>query len=256
MAVLNPTDTPAIEISGFQKRYGNVMAVDGLNLSVRHGTFFGFVGPNGAGKSTTINAMVGLLQPSAGTIKIAGFDIGKEPLEVKARVGFMPEEVVLYERLTAREFLDFVGQMYSMHPKLLVDRREDLLKLLDLDGDKLMSTFSMGMKKKAALAAALIHRPPVVILDEPFSGIDAITSSRIRNALNQMVKSGHTVFISSHVLEQVERASDEIGIIHKGKLLAVGTLDEIRTTAACNEGASLEEVFLKLTGAVDSEGSD
>ncbi len=247
--------TPAIEITGFQKRYSDLMAVRGIDLTVKKGTFFGFVGPNGAGKSTTINAMVGLIRPSAGTIKICGFDISKEPLEVKDRVGFMPEEVVLYERLTAREYLDFVGRMYGMDPAYLDQRREDFLKLLDLDGDKYMGAFSMGMKKKAALAAALIHLPPVVILDEPFSGIDATTSSRIRTALNDLVDRGHTVFFTSHVLESVERVSREIGVIHKGKLLAVGTLPEIRETAECAADASLEDVFLKLVGANESGDS-
>ena len=239
----------AIEIFGFQKRYGRFYAVKGLDLLVPRGTFFGFVGPNGAGKSTTINAMVGLLRLSAGKIKVAGFDIEKQPLEVKKRVGFMPEETVLYERLTASEYLDFVGKMYGLDRKTIDRRSYDLLKLLDLEGDKLMGAFSLGMKKKASLAAALIHSPEVIILDEPFSGIDATTASRIRTTLNEMVDKGHTVFFTSHVLETVERVSRRIGIIHKGKLLATGTLDAVREQAACDKTASLEDVFLKLVGS-------
>jgi ABC-2 type transport system ATP-binding protein len=246
-----PMDDPvnAIEISGFKKRYGRFFAVKGLDLVVPRGTFFGFVGPNGAGKSTTINAIVGLLRPSGGTIKVAGFDVERQPLEVKKRVGFMPEETVLYERLTATEFLNFTGKMYGMNERLIERRSRELLKLLDLEGDKFMGAFSLGMKKKASLAAALIHDPEVIILDEPFSGIDATTAARIRGTLSEMVDKGDTVFFASHVLETVERISRRIGIIHKGKLHASGTLDEIRALAQCDPHSSLEEVFLKLVGS-------
>lgn len=243
------TPVNAIEIVDFHKRYGDTYAVRGLNLTVPMGTIFGFVGPNGAGKSTTLNSIVGLIQPSSGSIKVAGYEITKQPIEVKRRVGFMPEETVLYERLSAREYLEFVGKMYGLSDEQVRLRTKDLLTLLDLDPDKFMGTYSLGMKKKASIAAALIHDPPVIILDEPFSGIDASTSSRIRAALNDMVNNGHTVFFSSHVLETVERVSRAIGIIHKGKLLATGTLDFIRKEASCPENASLEEVFLKLVGS-------
>jgi len=240
-------DAPnAIEISDFRKRYGRFYAVKGLDLVVPRGTFFGFVGPNGAGKSTTINAIVGLLRPSAGSIKVAGFDVEKNPLEVKKRVGFMPEETVLYERLTATEFLNFTGKMYGMEDRAIDMRSLELLKMLDLEGDKFMGAFSLGMKKKASLAAALIHDPEVIILDEPFSGIDASTAARVRATLNEKVDKGNTVFFASHVLETVERISRRIGIIHKGKLHASGTLAEIRALAECSPDASLEEVFLKL----------
>ena len=245
--------TPAIEIIGFKKRYGDYMAVKGLDLTISQGTFFGFVGPNGAGKSTTINAMVGLIKPSGGTIKIAGYDVTKEPLNVKARVGFMAEETILYERLTGREYLEFVGMMYGMSRKNAIERRESLLGLLDLDGNKFMGSFSLGMKKKIALASALIHNPPIVILDEPFSGIDATTGSRIRKVLGEMVSQGHTVFFSSHVLETVEKISSKIGVIDKGRLLAIGSLPEIREKAGCDPNASLEEVFLKLVESKPGE---
>ena len=242
------TSQNAIEIIDFHKRYGDTWAVRGLNLTVPMGTFFGFVGPNGAGKSTTINSIVGLIQPSSGSIRVAGFDVSKEPMEVKKRVGLMPEETVLYERLSAREYLEFVGKMYGLSDEQVRLRTKDLLALLDLDPDKFMGNYSLGMKKKASLAAALIHDPPVIILDEPFSGIDASTSSRIRAALNDMVDHEHTVFFSSHVLETVERVSRQLGIIHNGKLLATGTLDSIRKEALCPETATLEDVFLKLVG--------
>jgi len=245
----------AIEIRNFHKRYGDVYAVQGLTLSVKRGVFFAFVGPNGAGKSTTINAMVGLLRPSQGSIGILGHDVEKEPLQAKALTGFMPEEVVLYERMTAREYLSFVGRMYLLPGEVIEERTRDLLGMLDLDGSKLMGAFSLGMKKKAALAAALIHRPPVVILDEPFSGIDATTASRVRTALGKMVADGHTVFFSSHVLETVERISSEVGIIDKGRLLAVGTLPQIKTAAGCDSSATLEDAFLRLVGAAGPEGA-
>jgi len=255
MGSASPTagsDAYAIEIRGFHKRYDRVYAVHGLDLTVRRGTFFGFVGPNGAGKSTTINAMVGLIRPTSGSIRVGGFDITKRPLEVKKRVGFMPEETVLYERLTASEYLAFVGRLYGLEAEAVKDRTRELLRLLDLEGDKFMGAFSMGMKKKASLAAALIHRPPVIVLDEPFSGIDAATSRRIRAALNEMVDQGHTVFFSSHVLETVERVSREVGVIHKGRLLASGTLAEIREKAECPPDASLEDAFLKLVGSQEA----
>lgn len=239
----------AIEITDFHKRYGDTYAVRGLDLKVPIGTFFGFVGPNGAGKSTTINSIVGLVQPSKGSIKVVGYDISRDPMEVKRRVGLMPEETFLYERLSAREYLEFVGNMYGLSAEAIRFRTKDLLALLDLDPDKIMGTYSLGMKKKASLAAALIHDPPVIILDEPFSGIDASTSSRVRATLNEMVDNGHTVFFSSHVLETVERVSREIGVIHNGKLLASGTLDTIRKNASCPDTASLEDVFLKLVGS-------
>ena len=236
----------AIDISGFHKRYGRQWAVRGLDLRVRRGTFFGFVGPNGAGKSTTINAMVGLIQPSSGTIRVAGYDIATQPLEVKARVGFMPEEPALYQRLTGREYLDFVGRMYGLKAEAVKERRDWLLKLLDLDGSKFIGTYSHGMRKKVSMAASLIHRPPVVILDEPFSGIDPTSASRVRGVLNEMVGDGHTVFFSSHVLETVERISGEIGVIHQGRLLASGTLREVLSQAGCAETASLEDAYLNL----------
>jgi len=243
------TSVNAVEIKGFRKRYNQHWAVRGIDLVIPHGIFFGFVGPNGAGKSTTINAMAGLIKPSDGIIKIEGYDVSKQPLEVKARIGVMLEEPVLYQRLTGSEYLRFVGQMYALEPDRIEGRRDFLLRLMDLDGDKLMGAYSLGMKKKAALAAALIHEPPVVILDEPFSGIDATSASRVRRVLNDLVTAGHTVFLSSHVLETVERLSSVVGIIHEGLLLATGTLSAIREQTGSSPTASLEEVFLKLVGA-------
>jgi ABC-2 type transport system ATP-binding protein len=241
----------AINIVEFQKRYDKQVAVSSLTLKVARGTFFGFVGPNGAGKSTTINAMVGLIRPSKGLIEINGWNVEQNPLEAKGSIGFMPEEVILYERLTSREYLNFIGRMYGMAESKIIDRSKELLDMLDLEPDKLMGAYSMGMKKKAAIAAALIHDPPVIILDEPFSGIDATTGSRIRKVLNEMVGAGHTVFFSSHVLETVERISSVIGIINKGQLLSAGSLNDILTLAGCDGSASLEDAFLKLVSTAE-----
>jgi ABC-2 type transport system ATP-binding protein len=246
-----PDEIYSIEITGFRKQYNNVWAVNGIDLLVKRGTFFGFVGPNGAGKSTTINAMCGLIRQSSGTIKIEGYDIAKEPLEVKRRIGVMLEEPVLYQRLTGREYLIFVGEMIGLDQARIQERLFFLLDVMNLEPDKLMGNYSLGMKKKVALAAALIHEPPLIILDEPFSGVDATSASKIRKVLNDLVAAGHTVFFSSHVLETVERLSNEVGIIHKGRLLASGSLDQIRTQSDSPSNATLEDVFLKLVGAVE-----
>lgn len=239
---------PAIEIRGLTKRYEWTLAVKGIDLTIAQGTFFGFVGPNGAGKSTTIKAMCGLVKPSAGTIKIQGFDISSDPIEVKKRIGVMLEEPIFYERLTGLEFLEFLGQLYGMERDRIIDRRKFLMDLMQLEGNKLIVSSSLGMKRKLALAGALIHEPPVIILDEPFSGIDAPTVVRIRRMLNELVEKGHTIFLSSHQLDTVERLSREVGIIHEGRLLATGSLDALREQAGLGPDASLEDVFLKLVG--------
>ena len=224
--------TYAIELIGFRKRYGNVWAVNGIDLAIKHGTFFGFVGPNGAGKSTTINAMVGLISPSGGTVKIEGFDVTKQPLEVKSRVGIMLEEPVLYQRLTGREYLKFVGETYGMPPEKIKDRSKFLMELMTLDGNRFMGAYSLGMKKKAALAAALIHEPPVIILDEPFSGVDAHQRQPNPESLGTTVWLAGTysiLLLPACPGEPSSACSTEIGVIHEGKLLASGTLDSVRS---------------------------
>lgn len=243
----------AIEITNFQKRYNEHLAVRDLNLKIKKGVFFGFVGPNGAGKSTTIKSMAGLINPTSGSIKIEGFDIAKEPLEVKKRIGVMLEDPVIYERLTGKEYLEFVGEMYSLKRNTIDERVKTLIKLMDLEGSILISACSLGMKRKIALAAALIHEPSVIILDEPFSGIDAPSVSRIRKMLTDMVNEGHTVFFSSHVLETVEKMSGEIGVIHKGRLLATGSMEQLRERTKCPPDSTLEDIFLKLVDTKEEE---
>jgi ABC-2 type transport system ATP-binding protein len=229
------------------------LAVDHLNLIVRRGEFFGFLGPNGAGKSTTIKMLVGLLRPTSGAAFIAGVDVWREPLRAKAVIGVLPESLNLYERLSGRETVELAGRLYDL-PRAEVRRRaESLLEVLGLtpDADKLVIDYSVGMRKKVSLAAALIHRPQVLFLDEPFEGIDPISSRIIRDILRDLTSGGTTIFFSSHIMEVVERLCTRVGIINHGRLIAEGTLQDLRARAGtpANGDASLEDVFLTLVGA-------
>jgi ABC-2 type transport system ATP-binding protein len=241
----------AIEAVDLSRQFGPKLAVDHLNLAVEAGEFFGFLGPNGAGKSTTIKMLVGLLRPSGGTARISGIDIWQHPLEAKQQLGVLPEGLNLYERLTGREFIRFVGTMYGLDQLQVRQRTEELLELMDLadDADKLVVDYSQGMRKKTALAAAVIHTPRVLFLDEPFEGVDAISGRAIRNVLQQLRERGTTIFFSSHILEVVERLCSRVGVIVQGKLVALGTIDELRDLAQTGEHATLEEVFLRTVGA-------
>lgn len=237
----------AIETSGLTKDFGSFRAVDGIDLRVERGSFYGFLGPNGAGKSTTIKMLTGLLAFSGGTATILGYDFARQPLEVKRRIGVVPEDLCLFENLTAREYLTFIGRMYLMPKDLVVDRREELLTLLGLadTGKTLILEFSHGMKKKIALAASLIHDPDLLFLDEPFEGVDALASRTIRSVLESLIHRGSTVFLTSHILEIVERLCTHVGIINKGKLVTQGSLDNLA------HGASLEEAFVRAVGDPD-----
>lgn len=246
----------SIAAEGLYKRFGPKTAVDNLTLRVREGEFYGFLGPNGAGKSTTIRMLCGLLRPDAGHIQVAGHNLLADPLAVKAQIGVLPEETNLYERLTGSEFLLFAGQMYGLSRDEARARAGDLLDLMELtdDKDKLIVDYSMGMKKKAALASALIHRPKVMFLDEPFNGIDPISVRAIRNVLRHLTERGTTIFISSHVMEVIERLCSRVGIIHQGRMVGEGTLAELRAASQSSGDSSLEDIFLKLVDArVDEE---
>jgi ABC-2 type transport system ATP-binding protein len=241
---------------GLTKKFGEKVAVDGINLRVGQGEFFGFLGPNGAGKSTTIKMLCGLLRPNAGSIRVAGYDIAQNPLDVKRNIGVLPEETNLYERLTAEEFLRFAGRMYGLPLDEARRRTEDLLELMELteSKDKLIVDYSMGMKKKTALASALIHSPKVMFLDEPFNGIDPISVRAIRNVMRHLVERGTTIFISSHVMEVVERLCTRVAIINRGRIVGEGTIPELRAKAEAGGDSSLEDIFLKLVEArVDEE---
>ena len=239
----------SIQARGLVKDYGKQCAVDGIDLDVSEGEFYGFLGPNGAGKSTTIKMLTGMLRPTSGQMLVAGYDMASQPLEVKRVIGILPEETSLYERLTAREMLLFAGQMYGLSRTETQERTKDLLGVMELtsDADKLIVDYSMGMKKKVALAAALIHRPRVLFLDEPFNGIDPISVRAIRDVLKALTDHGTTIFFTSHVMEVVERLCTRIAIIQKGKLVGQGTIAELREQAG--EDGALEDVFLKLVSA-------
>jgi ABC-2 type transport system ATP-binding protein len=252
-----PPADAAIATWGLTRVFDKKIAVNNLNLIVRRGEFFGFLGPNGAGKSTTIKMMVGLLRPSAGAAFIGGIDVWREPLRAKQLIGVLPEQLNLYERLSGRELIEFAGRLYDL-PKAEARRRaERLLDVLTLtdDADKLVIDYSVGMRKKTALAAALVHRPQVLFLDEPFEGIDPVSSRVIRDILRELTASGTTIFFSSHIMEVVERLCTRVGIIANGTLVAEGTLADLRQRASGSAAdASLEDVFLNLIGATAREG--
>ncbi|MDX1414885.1 MAG: ABC transporter ATP-binding protein [Candidatus Promineifilaceae bacterium] len=246
-------DIPTIEAVGLTRHFGQKTAVANLDLAVVEGEFFGFLGPNGAGKSTTINMLVGLLRPNQGTARIGGIDIWQDPLPAKRLLGVMPEGLNLYQRLSANEFVRFVGAMYDVPPQEVDRRAGELLDLLDLteDADKLIIDYSHGMRKKTALAAALVHAPRVLFLDEPFEGIDAISGRIIRDMLQQLRGQGTTIFFSSHILEVVERLCTRVGVIADGRLVATGTIGELREQAETGAETTLEDIFIKAVGAAD-----
>ncbi len=247
-----------VEIEGLTRVYeGGKTAVEDLTLRVRKGEFFGFLGPNGAGKSTTIKILCGLLRPTSGTARVLGWDVERRPLEVKRRVGLLPEEINTYERLTGYELLVFTGRMYGLSREVAAERARKLLEFLEIarpDRSKLLLDYSMGMKKKVLLAAALIHGPKVLFLDEPFNGIDAVTGRAIREVLSRAAAEGVTIFFSSHVLEIVEKLCSRIAIIHEGRLRAIGDLEEIAAQAGRPPGCSLEDIFVDLVGGGGDRG--
>ncbi len=236
----------AIETSLLTRDFGSFRAVDQLNLRVEAGCFYGFLGPNGAGKSTTIRMLTGLLAPSAGSIRVLGEEISdpERALLVKRRTGAVLENLALFDNLTAREFLTFVGRMYLLPSETVRERCAQLLAIMELDREekKLTLEFSHGMKKKLALAAALIPNPDLLFLDEPFEGVDAVASRTLRDTLRQFVKRGGTVFLTSHVLEIVEKLCTDVGIIARGQLVYQGTIEEVRATG------SLEDKFIAVVG--------
>ncbi len=227
------------------KKTGDIVAVDHIDLNVGAGEFYGFLGPNGAGKSTTIKMLTGLLRPTSGQVTIAGHDLATDALGVKRVLGVLPEDLNLYERLTASEFLLFAAQMYDLPTTEARIRVKSLLDVMELadTGDKLIVDFSMGMKKKVALAGAMIHRPRVLFLDEPFNGIDALSSRKIRDVLQGMTRLGTTVFFSSHVLEVVEKLCTRVAIIARGRIVGEGTMNDLR---AGTHDQSLEDIFVHL----------
>ena len=240
--------SPAIGIRALQKTIGEVTAVDGLDLRVEAGAFFGFLGPNGAGKSTPIKILTGMVLPTSGNAAILGHDVVDDAVAAKQITGVVSEDGALFERLTGAEYLEFVGRMYRMERPTIRERSDELLDLMGLANDraKLIVDYSHGMRKKLSFAASLIHNPKVIFLDEPFEGIDAVTSRLIKSILDQLRQVGVTIFLTSHILEIVEKLCSDIAIINHGRVVARGTLDELRTRVG--GGGSLEELFLDLVG--------
>jgi ABC-2 type transport system ATP-binding protein len=262
---------PTISTQGLTRRFGELLAVESIDLRVSPGQFFGFLGPNGAGKSTTIKMLTGLLAPSAGRIEILGLDLEKNPVEVKRQIGVVPEGTSLFGRLTGSEFLNFAGRMYGLDLETAAKRTAELLDFMQLADQpkKLVTDYSHGMQKKLAMAAAVIHGPKVLFLDEPFEGVDAIAAGTLKAMLQRMIAHGATIFLTSHVLEIVERLCSHVAIIHQGKLVAQGSLEDLRAgveaqTPGTKEGSqkdrtnedepkskeklTLEQIFLRTVG--------
>jgi ABC-2 type transport system ATP-binding protein len=249
----------AIAANALSRSFNGFTAVDRIDLNVEAGQFFGFLGPNGAGKSTTIKMLTGLLEPSGGAIRILGEDLIANPVEVKRHIGVVPEGMALFGKLTATEYLHFVGRMYGLDKPTILQRTAELLEFMGLANEqkKLIADYSHGMGKKLALAAAVIHGPKVLFLDEPFEGVDAIAAGTLKNMLQRMIARGATIFLTSHVLEIVERLCSHIAIIHKGHIVANGSLDELRagvqarlagTDIDPNTKLTLEQIFLNIVG--------
>jgi len=237
--------SPAIAIRDLRKVYDGRPAVDGLTLTVPRGSFFGFLGPNGAGKSTTIRMLTGLIPPTSGEIELLGLPMPAQEMEIKRRIGLVPDESLLFDRLTGAEFLEFVGRMYGLARPLAIERSRELLALFELaEPRKLIADYSKGMRKRVAMAASLIHSPELFLMDEPFEGVDAVGARLMKDILLDQVARGATIFLTSHVLEVVERLCDHVAIIQNGRIVRMGSMAELR---AGDE--TLEEVFVREVGA-------
>jgi ABC-2 type transport system ATP-binding protein len=236
----------AIAVRDLRKIYGGRAAVDGLNLTVPQGSFFGFLGPNGAGKSTTIRMLTGLAPPTSGSIELLGMRMPDEEMEIKRRIGLVPDESLLFDRLTGFEFLEFVGRMYGLPKAQARARAAGLLELFQLheQGRKLIAEYSKGMRKRLAMAAALIHKPELFLMDEPFEGVDAVGARLMKDILLDLVRHGATIFLTSHVLEVVERLCDRVAIIHDGRIVVEGAMAELRSGSE-----TLEDLFVRVVGA-------
>ncbi len=237
-----------IELRGLTKRYGSFTAVDGVSLTVPAGEIFGFLGPNGAGKTTTLRMIAGILQPSAGAVTIGGVDLARNPMKAKAKLGFIPDRPFIYEKLTGAEFLTFVAGLYGIDGEEIEGRSAELLGLFDLEewADQLVESYSHGMRQKLIIASAFIHRPEVIVVDEPMVGLDPKAARILKDLFREFVKRGNTIMMSTHTLEVAESLCDRIAIIQFGKIRVLGTLAELRQSYKGD--TKLEEIFLALTG--------
>jgi ABC-2 type transport system ATP-binding protein len=236
---------PAIMVRGLRKYYGAKAAVDGVDLEVPRGSFFGFLGPNGAGKSTTIRILTGLIPYDSGSVELLGYRLPEQDLEIKRRIGLVPDESLLFDRLTGAEFLEFVGRMYGLARPVAIERARGLMDLFQLQADrKIIAEYSKGMRKRVAMAASLIHHPELFLMDEPFEGVDAVGARLMKEILVDQVQRGATIFLTSHVLEVVERLCDRVAIINEGKIAVCRSMAELRSA-----GESLEDAFVRIVGA-------
>ena len=238
-----------IELKSLTKKYGSFTAVDSIDLSVPDGELFGFLGPNGAGKTTTLRMIAGILQPTSGTIHLAGIDLAKDPLAAKSKLGFIPDRPFIYDKLTGAEFLRFVAGLYSQEGPDVEHRARELLAVFDLEEwrDELVESYSHGMRQKLIISSAFIHKPDVIVVDEPMVGLDPKAARILKDLFREYTRRGHTIMMSTHTLEVAETMCDRIGIIQSGKIRALGTMDELRAESTTGT-QGLEEIFLKLTG--------
>ena len=242
----------AVTLESVSKRFGDVWAVRDLSLRIGYGRVYGLLGPNGSGKSTTMKMILGLVKPDSGKILVDGIDVSKDPVEVRKIIGYVPETSRLYDYLTGIEYLDFIGEAYGMSPKERKRRIEEFLEAFELKGreNELISGYSKGMKQKIALIAALIHKPRILILDEPLSGLDPRSARIVKDLIHELAEEGVTTIFSTHILEIADAVCDELAIMYEGRKIAEGKPDELKQMAG-ESGSTLEEVFLKLTGAED-----
>ncbi len=248
----SPAGEEILRLEGLVKRYGNFTAVGGIDLSVLRGQIFGFLGPNGAGKTTTIRMVAGILKPTEGRIVVAGNDVEEAPLEAKARVGYIPDRPYLYEKLSGGEFLRFVAGLWGKNGDATEARADRLLELFQLTQwkDELIESYSHGMRQKLLISSALVHQPDLIVVDEPMVGLDPRSARLLKDLLREFVGQGGAVLLSTHTLEVAEALCDEIAIVQDGKIIARGTMDELRSQSDAGE-ADLEEIFLKVTGGAD-----
>ncbi len=240
------SDSPAIAVQDLRKVYGGKAAVDGLTLAVPRGCFFGFLGPNGAGKTTTVRMLMGLAPPTSGEIQILGLTMPDNAVLIKQRIGLVPDETLLFDHLTGAEYIEFVARIYGLERGVARERSRELLDLFQLGGNqrKLISEYSKGMRKRVAMAAALVHRPDLYLMDEPFEGVDAVGARLMKDLLVEQVHQGATVFLTSHVLEVVERLCDRVAIINEGRLIVHETMASLRSGTE-----TLEDIFVRVVGA-------
>src|SRR3954467_6021362 len=237
-----------IKLTNLTKRYGSFTAVNAIDLEVPRGELFGFLGPNGAGKTTTLRMIAGILRPTNGTVHIGGIDIAKQPTAAKSKLGFIPDRPFIYEKLTGAEFLRFVAGLYDQDGPQVEHRARELLALFDLEEwrDELVESYSHGMRQKLIISSAFVHRPAVIVVDEPMVGLDPKAAKILKDLFREYTRRGHTIMMSTHTLEVAERLCDRIAIIQQGKIRAVGTIQDLRAEAT--GGGGLEEIFLRLTG--------